>query len=105
MTDFSNHSIFEYILAGLYIGMASVFFIVAVHALFMNETFDALENAGMGLMFLGGTTNPKGYIKDLIMFPFYRMNSSLGDTHITVLAGILGSCLWAAGFLGNWLQS
>jgi hypothetical protein len=100
--DQPEYSISEFVMCGLFLGGALCFFIYAGHAFSSDEPYDALEGAGLGLLLLGGSTDPKKYVIDCVTFPVTFMESSGRDTGLTVFAALLGTALWLTGLACNW---
>ena len=63
-SEASEYSILEFTLCGLFLGGAICFFIYAAHALYLGDTFDATEGAGLALLLLGGSVDPRKYLMD-----------------------------------------
>lgn len=101
--DWPDYSITEYALCGLFLGGAIVCFIVAGHAWAVDEPWDALEQAGAGLLLLGGSVDPVRYVVDTLTFPWHATEPAGRDTWITRVAAGLGLLLWLAGMAGNWI--
>lgn len=102
-SDGPDFSITEFVLCGLFLGGGICFFIYAGHALVTGEAFDALEGAGLGLLLLGGSVDPKKYLIDCVTFPFTFVESAGRDTRLTMLAAGMGLAMWLGGVAGNWL--
>ena len=103
MSDHPEYSIAEFVLCGLFLGGAICFFIYAGYSFAHEEPFDASEGAGLGLLLLGGSTDPKKYLVDCITFPLTFLESAGRDTSITITSALLGTALWLLGLAGNWL--
>jgi hypothetical protein len=100
--DEPDYSIGEFVLCGLFVGSAVCFFIYAGHALWISETFDASEGAGLGLLLLGGSVDPKKYLMDCATFPFTFVERAGRDTRLTMVAAAIGLLLWLVGVAGNY---
>ena len=100
--DQPEYSISEFVLCGLFLGGAICFFIYAGYSFYNEQTYDAMEGTGLGLLLLGGSTDPKKYLIDCVTFPATLIESSGRDTSLTILAALLGTGLWLAGLAGNW---
>ena len=103
MRDQPEYTVSKFVLCGLFAGGAVCFFIYGGHALFENDTFNAMEGTGLGLLLLGGSVDPKKYILDCATFPFTFMEAAGRDTRVTLVAAGFGVVLWLAGITGNWL--
>lgn len=102
--DWPDYSVTEYVLCGLFLGGAVVCFIVAGHAWVSDETCDAMEAAGGGLLLLGGAPDPVRHVVDTLSFPWRATEPAGRGTQLTRAGAGLGVLLWLAGFAGNWLN-
>lgn len=97
-----EYSISEFLLGSLFFAAAVSALIWAGHAYFVGKPYDAMKGAGLSLILFAGCTDPLSYFGNYISFP-YRIVASAGrDTNVTMLAAILGSVLFTAGWLLNW---
>ncbi|MCE4554039.1 hypothetical protein [Pelomonas cellulosilytica] len=101
--DWADYSVTEYVLCGLFFASAAVCFLYAGHAWAQDEPFDAMEQAGGGLLLLAGSVDPVRYVLDLLTWLWHRREPAGRDTWITRSAAGLGLLMWAAGLAGNWL--
>ena len=102
--DWPDYSVTEYVLCAVFLGGAIVCFLYAGHAWASGAPYDALEQAGAGLLLLGGSVDPVRYVVDMLTFLWHATEPAGRDTWITRLAAGLGLLLWLAGLAGNWLS-
>jgi len=102
--DWPDYSVTEYVLCGLFMGIAVICFIYAGYAWANDAPFDALEAGGGGLLLLGGCVDPVGYVVDTLTFPWRESDPAGRDTWVTRSAAGLGLAMGIVGFVGNWLS-
>lgn len=101
--DWPDYSVTEYVLCGLFLGGAVICLLCAGHAWANDEPYDALEQAGGGLLLLAGSTDPVRYLLDLMTWLWHRHPPAGRDTWITRGAAGVGLVMGLAGLTGNWL--
>jgi len=99
--DWPDYSVTEYLLCALCLAGAIVCLIAAGRDWAYGEAFDALEDAGAGLLLLGGSVDPVRYVVDTLTFPWHATEPAGRDTWITRAAAGLGLLLWLTGVAGN----
>jgi multidrug transporter EmrE-like cation transporter len=97
--DLPEYSISKFILGSLFFAAAISFLIWAGHELFAGRPYAAMKGAGIALVLFSGCVDPKRFYGDCLSFPYRFVASSGRDTTITMLGALLGSLLFAAGWL------
>ena len=104
MSDPPEYDISEMLLSGLFIAAGISYLIFAGYSYFTDEPFDALEGAGLSLLLLGGSVDPRKYLLDCLSFPFPFAERAGRDTRVTMVAAGLGLAMWVSGVVLNWLH-
>lgn len=98
-----EYSISEFLLGSLFFAAAVSALIWAGHAYFTEKYSDAMKGVGLSLILFAGCTDPLSYFGNYIAFPYRIVESAGRDTSVTMVAAVLGSILFTAGWLLGWL--
>lgn len=101
--DPPEYSISEFLFGSLFFAAALVCLIWALGELISDRPYSAMKGAGLALIMFSGSVDPLRFYGDILSFPFRFVGSAGRDTSITMFGALLGSILFAAGWLLGWL--